>query len=172
MTTGHAVRPHQNVGMERRRAVRALLVDGEGAVLLMRVTNPANAASFWITPGGGLEPGEDVLTGLCRELREELDFDLDEDRIGPKVWDRAHVFTWDGRDYDQAEEFFLVEVERFTPTRCADGEPGAMFECPHRWWRAHEISASDESFAPSRLGTALAMLLAHGAPREPVDVGR
>jgi 8-oxo-dGTP pyrophosphatase MutT (NUDIX family) len=167
----HDAPDRQNDAVEQRRAVRALLVDPLGALLLMQITDPADGRSFWITPGGGLEPDEDAVGGLCRELHEELGFQLDQTRVGPKVWDRRHSFTWDGRDYDQAEEFFLVMVERFTPDHCADGEPGAMFECPHRWWRADEITASDERFAPTRLGHALAALVEHGAPPEPVDVG-
>ena len=157
--------------MDQRRAVRALLVDPAGALLLMQVTNPANGASFWITPGGGLDPGETAVTGLCRELHEELGLVLAEERVGPHVWDREQVFSWDGRDYDQVEQFFLIETARSTPAHCADGDPGAMVECPHRWWTAAEITASADDFAPTRLGELLADLLARGAPAEPYDVG-
>ncbi|MFI5045647.1 MAG: NUDIX domain-containing protein [Acidimicrobiia bacterium] len=41
-----------------RRAVRALLVDPDGAVLLMQLTDPSTDRAVWITPGGGLDDGE------------------------------------------------------------------------------------------------------------------
>jgi 8-oxo-dGTP pyrophosphatase MutT (NUDIX family) len=153
-----------------------VLVDPGGAVLLMEVTDPSNGHSVWITPGGGVDRGETAVDGLRRELNEELALVVAAEHVGPIVWTRTHVFRWDHRAYDQTEQFFLVETERFTPVRCADGDPAsgdpaAVVECPHRWWTAAEIAASDADFAPSRLAHALATLLEHGPPGEPIDVG-
>jgi ADP-ribose pyrophosphatase YjhB (NUDIX family) len=47
--------------------VRALVIDGEGRVLLIR----PNYASEWILPGGGIERGETAIEALARELKEE-----------------------------------------------------------------------------------------------------
>ena len=56
-------------GLPERTAVRALVVDEDGRVLLFRYGN--DYGSWWITPGGGQEPGEDDGQTLRRELREE-----------------------------------------------------------------------------------------------------
>ena len=55
-----------------RNAVRAILLSLEREVLLLRIHPPEGGDTFWITPGGGLEPEETVETGLRRELMEEL----------------------------------------------------------------------------------------------------
>lgn len=58
-----------------RRSVRAIVVDDD-RILLCRFVSPHpavpdQAKGVWAAPGGGIEPGEDPLTALRRELREE-----------------------------------------------------------------------------------------------------
>ena len=50
------------------RTVAAVIVDGQGRVLLVR----KRGSSTFIQPGGKREPGEDALATLARELDEEL----------------------------------------------------------------------------------------------------
>jgi 8-oxo-dGTP pyrophosphatase MutT (NUDIX family) len=57
-----------------RPTVRALLVDPDGCVLLFEFL--FGSGTLWITPGGGVEPGESELEALRRELREEVGYDL------------------------------------------------------------------------------------------------
>src|SRR5690348_5071161 len=57
-----------------RASVRAIILDEDDQVLLCRfvVPHPAvpnGAPAVWAAPGGGIEPGEDELSALRRELR-------------------------------------------------------------------------------------------------------
>jgi 8-oxo-dGTP pyrophosphatase MutT (NUDIX family) len=57
--------------------VRALIIDGEGRVFLVKHSYVAG----WHLPGGGIEPGETALDALARELEEEGNIEL----TGPPV---------------------------------------------------------------------------------------
>jgi 8-oxo-dGTP diphosphatase len=53
-----------------RLSVVALFVDGDSVLLLHQMTPPE--PDCWDLPGGGLEPAEDLMGGLRREVREEI----------------------------------------------------------------------------------------------------
>jgi 8-oxo-dGTP pyrophosphatase MutT (NUDIX family) len=52
--------------------VRALVIDGDGRVFLVRHTY----VEGWHLPGGGVEAGEPLLLSLARELKEEGNIDV------------------------------------------------------------------------------------------------
>jgi double-stranded uracil-DNA glycosylase len=60
---------HEWLQPEQRRAVRAVIVDDDERVLLVQYENPVTNATWWGTPGGGIEPGESHEHALRRELR-------------------------------------------------------------------------------------------------------
>jgi len=124
-------------GLPERTAVRALLVDERGRVLLFRYGNPYG--SWWITPGGGQMPGEDDEETLRRELREECG--LHEVSIGPLV---AEWGSWgiDEPGFGSGiSRMYLVRVPSFELEAGPDlREEGSLEE---RW------------FAPDELGTLL-----------------
>ena len=149
-----------------RDAVRALVLDPEDRILLVRFAAPWSDESWWATPGGGLE-GESVEDALRRELREEAG--LAEFDLGPTVWKRRHSFMWDGRLVDQRETYVLVRVPAFEPEPEIDLAAEMVTEL--RWWTLDEVEASTEQFAPRELAARLRELLERGPPPEIVDVG-
>ncbi|MEY2431213.1 MAG: 8-oxo-dGTP diphosphatase [Acidimicrobiaceae bacterium] len=157
--------------MQQRKAVRALLVDESGAVLLMQVVEPVTRKAVWIAPGGGVDDGESALMTLRRELLEELGYSLAVEHEPVAVWTRHHEFTWAGTAIDQHETYFLIRCVQFVPERCVEGVPGAMFDCDHRWWTPDDIEHSADTFAPRSLGTALRTLIENRPPPSPIDVG-
>ena len=153
-----------------RQGVRALVLDPDDRILLVRFVNPETGEEFWATPGGGLDPGESLEEGLRRELREETG--LDDVDIGPVVWTRRHVFPWAGRTLDQSERIALVRTRSFEP-RPALTSAQLADEGVHelRWWSLGEIAVADANFAPRRIVRFLRQLLDEGPPQTPIDVG-
>jgi ADP-ribose pyrophosphatase YjhB (NUDIX family) len=157
------------VSLRIRRAARAVVLDDEGRVLLVRFDFP-NERTLWATVGGGLEPDETHEDAIRRELAEEAG--LDGVELGPEIWTRTHVWDdgihWDG----QTERYFLVRTRAFEPMpRHTWEQLNAEWVTDVRWWTIDEIAASDEAFAPTRLAPLLRELLRDGPPAEPVDVG-
>jgi 8-oxo-dGTP diphosphatase len=159
-------------GLRIRTAVRALLLDPDDRVLLVRFEFPR--VTVWATPGGGKEADEDDEVALRRELDEELG--LTGMTIGPHIWTRLHVIpfldgNWDG----QRDHIYLVRSDRFEPSPRLSWEQlraERLYEM--RWWTMEEIDAAGAAgvrFAPRRLPVRLAALLADGPPPYPVDVG-
>jgi ADP-ribose pyrophosphatase YjhB (NUDIX family) len=56
--------------------VSAVVRDGSGRILLIKT-----AKAGWELPGGQVEPGEDFITALTREVREETGCEIDVGRL-------------------------------------------------------------------------------------------
>jgi double-stranded uracil-DNA glycosylase len=128
----------------QREAVRALLVDADERIMLVKYENPATRATWWGTPGGGIEPGEDHQTALRRELREELG--LEEFDAGPLVWTHERTFPWAQRLMHQVNDVYLVRVHAHEPQPTIDLEEEAVVS--YRWWTLDEIESTDERVTP------------------------
>jgi 8-oxo-dGTP diphosphatase len=153
-----------------REGARALVLDEDDRILLVRFVNPETAEEFWATPGGGIDHDESLEEALRRELQEETG--LNEFDIGPVVWTRRHVFPWAGKTLDQSERIALVRVQAFEPRPLLSTQE-LLDEGVHelRWWTFGELEASGANFAPRRIVRFLRQLLEEGPPPAPIDVG-
>lgn len=159
-----------------RRAARVILrapgdvAGGPPRYLLIRVTEPVSGVDWWITPGGGIDPGEDPRRAACRELHEETG--LVADTLGPHLWTSERVWQWNTDIVRQHETTFLHDVSApFTPAPALDPALLAK-ECiaTYRWWTLAEITAAvDEAFPPG-LADRLADLERSGPPATPRDL--
>jgi ADP-ribose pyrophosphatase YjhB (NUDIX family) len=85
-----------------RHSARALLLDGDGLVLFRREVR--GRPTYWITPGGGVEPGDVDLEGtLRRELREELGAE-----VGPVV--RVYTLQTEDTRMTRVSHFFVCRL--------------------------------------------------------------
>ena len=159
-------------GVTDRKAGRVLLLDPNNRVLLLQCGEPGNADRWWITPGGGCEPGESHQQAALREAHEELGFD--DLKLGPCVWTRTHTFPWLGKTLRQHEHIFICRTHEREPITDGHTPDELMYLHGHRWWSADEIVQATKDgirFAPRRLGELLQTLLTDGPPTKPIDVG-
>ena len=147
-----------------RPAARVLLLSDRGRLLLLEAQDSRVGHRWWVAPGGGLNPGETFEAAAQRELHEETGFALP---IGRWVWTRRHVFTWEGRQHDQYERYFVAKTEErpLTPSKLDSYVVG------HRWWDLDEIERSNEDFAPRRLAELLPPILRGEYPDPAIDCG-
>ncbi|PZF84634.1 NUDIX hydrolase [Jiangella anatolica] len=152
-------------GVWFRRAARVIAVDGAGRVLMMRGVDPAaHDHVWWITPGGGLDPGEDERAGAVRELYEESGLRLDPAQLTGPVAVRSALFSFDGRPYRQDEVLFFARLPEVAAELDTTGwtpvEQASVTEL--RWCTADELDAVGEPVYPPALPSIVRGLLDGG----------
>jgi double-stranded uracil-DNA glycosylase len=130
-----------------RESVRGLVLDADDRVLLVQFKRPVGDETWWGTPGGGIDPGEDHATALRRELAEEVG--LHEFELGPYLYEHFGEFPWAKQLYRQRNTTYLVRVEAHEPRATIDLVPEGIADV--RWWTVAELLASSERFAPPDL---------------------
>lgn len=153
--------------MTERQAVRALILSPQDELLLIKIIEPQSKHTFWLTPGGGIDPGESPLAGLRREIFEETG--LADFEIGPEIWRRQCHFVWNSQTIQQNERYYLIRVPRFEPTaRHVPNEVEHAAFDGFRWWTASEIEQSQDAFAPRGLSRLFQSLIKNGPSTEPI----
>lgn len=155
-----------------RPAARVLLLDPEDRILLQQIRpDQREARTLWITPGGGLAPGETHRQAALRELREEVGQEIAE--LGPCVWVRNHIFEFRGTRYRQRERFFLARTASSAIDTSRQDSIEVDIVVGYRWWKLNEIQAAAEPvFVPRLISQYLAPLIEGRIPERPINVGQ
>jgi G:T/U-mismatch repair DNA glycosylase/8-oxo-dGTP pyrophosphatase MutT (NUDIX family) len=130
-----------------RVAVRALVIDDDGRILLVQYRRPVGDETWWGTPGGGVDPGETDEQALARELREEIG--LHEFELGPVLFEHVGEFPWARQLFRQVNTTYLVRVREHEPRATVDLAAEGVADV--RWWSRSELEATDARFAPPDL---------------------
>ena len=147
-----------------RRAARVIVVDAADRVLLVHAVDPSRPDEpYWMTPGGGLDPGEDAATAAARELYEETGLRVEPERLGVPVRQETVDFPYDGSWYRQEQDIFAVRVESWTVTATALTPLEVRSFRGSRWWRAAELASTDERYYPHDLPALLDAIVAEPA---------
>lgn len=108
-------------------AVVAAVIELDGAFLVTRRLEGTHLAGMWEFPGGKLTSGESHAQALQREIREELDADVE---IGPLVFETQ---------FDYADRRISLHFYR-----CAlRGEPRPLLGQQMKWVPRAELMALD-----------------------------
>jgi 8-oxo-dGTP pyrophosphatase MutT (NUDIX family) len=153
----------RDVGLvSRRLSARVVLLDGDGAVLLLCGSDPASADGpgprWWFTVGGAAQPGETLSEAAVRELAEETGLSVaPDDVIGP-VWRRDSVIDFNGSVIRSEEMFFVHRTLRFEPSTSGRSALERRYIHGHRWCdetMIGELVAKGETVYPLQLGELL-----------------
>ena len=138
-----------------RRVVRAtsrlVVLDEHDRVLLMDTVAPTSDRSHrWITPGGGVDPGETHVQAAIRELHEETGQVVDD--VGPVVHVDDFEVHWDAADHTHGHaEFFVVRLPHFEVADDDWTDDERVDILASRWWTLDELAATDEAYEPETL---------------------
>lgn len=149
--------------LDLRTSARVVLLDTDGAVLLLCGSDPAadpgTAPRWWFTVGGAVQEGETLPQTAAREVAEETGLSVDPaDMIGP-VWRREAVFDFNATVIRSEELFFVHRTRRFDPTTSGQTALERRYIHGHRWCDAATIgalAAGGETVYPLQLGELLA----------------
>ncbi|MFG3338438.1 NUDIX domain-containing protein [Glycomyces sp. NPDC048151] len=152
-----------------RTAARILILDQYDAVLHEGGDQCLDGVTRWITPGGGVEDGEDLHAAAVRETAEETGYAVDPAAlVGPVAFGVLTAFP-KGRLLVQKNWYFFHRTERFTPRITGGDAYEQHFE--FAWLPIEQCGAADGTLLPDRTVQLVKRLRDGDIPAEPVDLG-
>lgn len=157
-----------------RDAVRVLVVDQRGAVLLLSTRDASNPdfTESWEIPGGGIVKGETLAEAGVREVFEETGLRLFTETMSEPLWRRSVFYTYRGEKRLQREAICSAQILEVAPSiSCTGREPFEQEDhLTYRWWSVDDLLASQDTFYPRTLPHHISALLDGCHVDDPVEV--
>lgn len=135
-----------------RQAVRVLVVNDRDEVLLLEDSDPAFPDQrWWVTPGGGADPGESESETAIREVAEETGYRLRRSELIGPVARRHVVHGYSDQIMEQDETFYLARVRPFEVDISHHTEDEKVTLQRHHWWSRAELAGTDQWIWPAEL---------------------
>lgn len=143
------------IKVKHRETARTLMLDERNRVLLMYTHwDPGTGLPpRWLTPGGGIDEGEQVSEAAVRELFEETGLVVTPEELGDQIGSIAFEIDWtEGRYETGVAHFFRFKIPSTTYIsfdNWTNSEWRDIIEL--RWWSLDELVKSNERFGPPGL---------------------
>ena len=102
------------------------IIDANDQILIAKRPNKKHLSGFWEFPGGKVEKGESPENALVREVKEELNIDINNKCIAP--------LTFSEFDYKKFHLLLLLYV-----CRRWEGEPMSMEKNEIKWVKSNTL---------------------------------
>jgi len=133
--------------------MRVLLVDTTDRLLLFQDSDPGilPLPRFWITPGGGVDPGEEDLQAAVREIAEETGLVVGGSHLVGPLAERVVVHGYSDVVTTQEEQFWFVRCEPFEVSTAGHTDDEVATMTGHHWWTRAELEETAEDIWPRDL---------------------
>jgi 8-oxo-dGTP pyrophosphatase MutT (NUDIX family) len=151
--------PESELHLKHRETARVLLTNASGELFLINTHwDPGTGLPpRWLTPGGGIDPGESVLEAGVRELYEETGLIVAPETLGDVRYVLPFKMVWASGHYETGiAHFFELQVSddfELDDASWTQDEHRDIIE--YRWWNVSELLQSEERLGPPGLDELL-----------------
>ena len=150
------------VHVKHRPTARVLLVNELNEVFLIKThfDPELGLPARWLTPGGGIDPGETAEQAAVRELKEETGLVISEGELGSAFLELSGQWDWSDEVHFQTytDTIFFLRTDDFELDNSGWTPDEHRDVLEWRWWSVTDLIASGESVGPHGLAEKLQRL--------------